>query len=357
MNKRILILGRIMITLFGVIILIMLLGIIFFPRAELPQILTEDYCAQYNIRFDTTSIERIYFDPGSILANPENFLNEDQAYLLLVKSRAKGGYPFNYDAWLNDIEKLASQPEEKRAQQIPFRLYELIMTHQQAFCQEIGEHVLAYLPEGTDLEATIYLTALDEPVPAYTHGKEIAFSLSHPLFFYAAKIHEPTGLSSFFNLALQELHHIGFSEGFEFPSLEEHIENEVVIDMLIGLQIDGMATHIEYTLSQQYPSPFEYFLYLIDKEFIVRRYIKEMNELFAIAKTKPTGEAYDDIYRQIGSLCYRRKGFYILGGYMAMTIESELGREALVQTISGGYEAFAETYNAVAGDGMKILWR
>jgi hypothetical protein len=183
------------------------------------------------------------------------------------------------------------------------------------------------------------------------------YSLSHPLFKYAALIHEPTGLSTFYNLSLQELHHRGFSNAFKWPTLEEHMENEVVIDMLVALQIDGMATYIEYKLSDTYPAPLEYFLYLVDKEFIVRRYLKQMNDLLAIAQTKPTGEAYEDIYRRISKVCYRRKGFYIVGGYMAMRIEEELGKEVLVQTIPNGWEDFAKTYNSIADEGMRISYK
>lgn len=82
-----------------------------------------------------------------------------------------------------------------------------------------------------------------------------------------------------------------------------------------------------------------------------------MNELFDQARNHPTGEAYDDIYKKIASLCYQRKGFYIVGASMAMTIENELGRAALIQTVTHGYEAFVDTYNIVADKDMKIRWR
>jgi hypothetical protein len=343
----------------GLIILCVGVGFVIFPRAELPPTLTEDHCAQYGIQFDTTSIDKLYLGPETVLAAPEKFLSEDPAYLLLGESRLKGASPFQYEAWLRKIENLASQSLEQRQEHTPFRLYTLIMAHRQSFCKEIGHSVLSYLPEGADLGVTIYLTALDEPVPAQTGSGEIAFSLSHPLFRYAALIHEPTGLSTFYNLALQELHHIGFSNVFEWPSEEEHRENEIVIDMLVGLQNDGIATYIEYELFDRYPSPFEYFLYLLDKEPVVRWYIREMNDLFAIAQTRPEpfSAAYDETYRQIGALCYRQKGFYIVGGYMAMRIEQELGREALAQTISGGYETFTEAYNKVAEEDLRIQWK
>jgi len=128
------------------------------------------------------------------------------------------------------------------------------------------------------------------------------------------------------------------------------------MDMLMALQNEGMATHISHQLNASYPSPFEWFLYVIDQKPVVRLYIDEMNELFAVAQTRPTGEAYDAIYRDIASLCYQKKGFYIVGAYMTATVETKLGREALARTVSDGYEAFVNAYNAVAEEGMKLQW-
>jgi hypothetical protein len=149
---------RIFLSLLGVILLLIIVGFFGFPRADLPTPVVEDICAEYNIRFDTTSLEKIYFDPEGILTDPEAFLDSDPAYRMLAESRVKTGAPFRFETWVKDIEKLASQTEEKRKNQKPFKLYELIMAHQQSFCQEVGPHVQAYLPEGTDLGVTIYLT-------------------------------------------------------------------------------------------------------------------------------------------------------------------------------------------------------
>ena len=346
-----------LLAILGLILALLIVGVILFPRPDLPAPASEDYCVQYGIRFDTTSIETIYNDPESILENSETFLNTDPAYQLLAESRAKGASSFRFEVWLKDIEKLASLPQEKREQKKAFKLYELIIANQESFCQEVGPHVLAYLPEGTDLSVTIFLTALDDPVPAYTKEGEIAFSLSHPLFRYTALLYEPTALSTFFNLALQELFHVGYSDTFNRPSLEELKENEIVIDMLIGLQNEGIATHIEHELSEKYPSPFEWFLYILNQKTIGQWYINRMNNLFKEAMAKPTGDAYNDIYRRIGALGYRRKGFYIVGANMAATIENELGREALSQTILDGFESFADLYNGLVEEEMRIQWK
>jgi hypothetical protein len=275
---------------------------------------------------------------------------------MLGEHRARVNDPFRLDTWLNDIQLLAARPLAEREERAPYRLYQLIMENRNSFCQGVSDHVLAYLPEGTSLEVTIYLTALEGSAPAFAADGRIVFSLSHPLFMGAAWLHEPAGLTTFYNQALHELFHIGFGSSFVPPTLEQHMENEVVIDMLIALQNEGMATYISYELNPVYPSPFEWYIYLVGREAVVRMYIHDMNELFAVAQTKPTGEAYDDIYRRIAMLGYQRKGFYIIGAYMAMTIESELGREALVQTVVDGYEAFVRTYNSVAEETMDIQW-
>ena len=149
---------------------------------------------------------------------------------------------------------------------------------------------------------------------------------------------------------------MGFASSYPWPSVEEHRQNEIVIDMLINLQNEGIATWIEYQMAEQYPSPFEWFLYLVDRDSIVSAYIADLNELFAIAQTQPTGDAYADAYRKIGAIGYNRKGFNIVGAYMAAQIERELGRDALVQTIRDGYQAFPEANNALVDEEMRIHW-
>jgi hypothetical protein len=344
------------ILLCAIALLPLLLGFTVSPRPELPPLVSEAACSQYNIRFDGTSLETIYHAPESILADPQAFLQTDPAYILLGEHRARVSDPFPFDAWLNDIQALADRPVEEREQRAPYRLYQLLMANQPSFCQEIVTTIMPYLPDEAATNVTIYLAALEGSAPAFSQDHQIAFSLSHPLFSAAQRIHEPTGVSSFFNLGLHELFHIYFGSVYPWPSLEEHMANEVIIDMLMALQNEGIATHISHQLNTRYPSPFEWFLYLVDQKPVVRLYINEINELFAVAQTQPAGAAYDAIYSDIASLCYQKKGFYVVGAHMASTIETKLGREALVQTISGGYEAFVRAYNTVAEESMQIHW-
>ena len=351
------IVARDFLILCGLIFVILAIGFVLFPEAALPEMVSEDVCERHHIQFDATSIETIYLHPEVILANPERFLQEDKAYLMFAQHRARVHDPFAYEAWFKKIEKLAAQSEESRLQKGPYRLYELIMTYRQSFCQEVAENVLTSLPEGTELDVTIYLTAHEGSAAAYTRPGEITFSLSSPLLVNTALVHETTGLSAFFNLGLHEFFHIGFANSSNPPSEEQLMNNEVVVDVLHVLQNEGMATYLSYKLAPEFPTPFEWFIYMLDREMLVRIYLNEINDILLDGSpAPPLGEDYNDLYRRIGRVGYRWNGLYIVGGYMTLKIENELGHEALVQTIDDGFYSFAETYNELANEDMKIRW-
>ena len=344
-------------VLCGLVIVVLILGIVLFPEAQLPEMVSEDICKKSSIQFDTTSIEQIYHDPESVLENPEQFLQEDAAYQMFAQHRERVNDPFSTRVWLKKIEKLAGQSEESRQQEIPYRLYEMILTSQQSFCQEIAKNVLTSLPEGTDLGVTVYLTAHEGSAAAFTNQGRIAFSLSHPLLANTAFVHESTGLSAFFNLAMHEFFHIGFANRSVHPTEEQLMNNEIVVDVLHVLQNEGMATYLSYKLVPEYPTPFEWFTYLLDHKMIVRMYLNQINDILLDGSpAPPLGEEYNELYRRVGRVGYRWKGLYIVGGYMAMTIENELGHDALVQTVEDGFYSFAETYNALVDEDLQILW-
>jgi hypothetical protein len=89
----------------------------------------------------------------------------------------------------------------------------------------------------------------------------------------------------------------------------------------------------------------------------VRFYLNRINDILLDGSpAPPLGEEYNQLYRRIARVGYRWNGLYILGGYMAMTIENELGHEALVQTIEDGFYSFAETYNSLVDEDMQVRW-
>lgn len=348
-------LKKIAILLLLPLLLLLIYAFVAFPRPDLSvQVVGQDHCARYGIQFDSRSFERVYTAPQDILQDADTFRAQDRATSLLAEHRQRVNDPFDEADWIKKLEGIAKLSQQGRERQLPFTMYKRFIETRQSFCQQVAPWVLSHLPQGTNISATIYLTALEHPAPAYAHSREIVISLSHPLFVGASTLHLDTGLSTIYNILAHELFHIGYWEDFGV-STEEHRQNEVVIDMLIALQNEGLATYVSYLLTENYPAPFEWSYYFVDSEVVVRRYIGQLNELLEIAETKPVGTAYEDIYRRIGSFGYRRNGFYIVGAYLAKTIEAQLGREALIQTVgSGGFYSFVRVYNSIAEEGMKL---
>ncbi len=51
----------------------------------------------------------------------------------------------------------------------------------------------------------------------------------------------------------------------------------------------------------------------------------------------------------------KQRGYYVVGAHMARTIDTTLGRPALVQTVVQGPRTFVSTYNEIATEGMEVV--
>ena len=49
-----------------------------------------------------------------------------------------------------------------------------------------------------------------------------------------------------------------------------------------------------------------------------------------------------------------RRGYYIVGAMMAMTIDAELGRDELIRTLAVGPVSFVQLYNSLVSDDRKV---
>jgi len=350
-------LKRILLGIFGTLLVIIVILFALYPQPKLQAEATnEDYCSKYGVVFDALSIEAIYSNPGDVLHAGEQFRSSDPAYLLFSLDRKRLDKPFPMERWERTLERLASWSMDKRKQQLPYRIYQGFEAQKQTFCKNVIPFIQSYLPDETDVSATVYFTALENAAAGISAFSDIAYSLSHRLVATAARIHQGSGTTTVFNLLGHELVHIGYSAYNHLSEIseEEWRKNEIVIDILHPTQNEGLATYVSYQLTDKYPIPLEWDLYLIKNKLVVKWYIKRLNNLLALAGTPAGTEAYNDAYHRIGDFGYNKKGFYIVGAHMAKTIEEQLGRDALVKTVVDGFYAFAEKYNSVVEDDMKI---
>jgi hypothetical protein len=211
-------------------------------------------------------------------------------------------------------------------------------------------HVLSHLPAGTELDAKVYLTALDHPTSGLAHRHSVVLSLSHPLFHYAETLFGQ-GAESAGNVLVHELTHSAYEHSW-FLRTEPTLENGNLQWLIDELQNEGLATYVAYQVQDQYPSPLDTVYMRMDSALWVRTLVARLNRLWAKADAlEPAAFA-----RKVAGVWDGRKQANILGGYMARTIDERLGRDALAATVAEGPIAFIRAYNAAADEGMRIAF-
>jgi hypothetical protein len=154
--------------------------------------------------------------------------------------------------------------------------------------------------------------------------------------------------SKLLNILGHEVFHIGYFE-CQPRQTEVWSDNYVLQVVLTTLQNDGMAVYTQQQLSALYPAPAEIDLLLLDSRLAVRFLLKRVNGLLQEAEALREEDAMTTAFTGMN-----QRALYVVGAHMARVIDEELGRDALVETVSQGPRSFIETYNSVADRGMEV---
>jgi tetratricopeptide (TPR) repeat protein len=119
--------------------------------------------------------------------------------------------------------------------------------------------------------------------------------------------------------------------------------------ILVTLQNDGIAVFLQHELQDLYPAPLEIELLLLDSKLAVKYLMGRVNKLLQSASSLDEDTSMQQAFSGLN-----QPALYVVGAYMADTIDDELGREALAQTVATGPRSFIRAYNSVAEEGMKL---
>jgi len=143
------------------------------------------------------------------------------------------------------------------------------------------------------------------------------------------------------NTMVHELFHVGYSYCREHWETEN--EDEVLLDILENIHIEGVCTYIGYKAQHIFPAPDEKDYQMLDDPEEVKRHLKEVNNV--ISKIDKISE------EELHKLCWDKgvidRSFYITGANMCRVIEEKAGKKELTQTLLNGPKNFFETYNSL----------
>jgi hypothetical protein len=339
MEKRI-ILAFLAGILFAVLVAAVLgLFWVFLPTDLPAETTRKDVCTKCGIDFDLSSITYIYQNPEKIIEDTSLFWTEDSAYKLVAMGPQHRGKSLPPEGWINHINNVLTLSDKEREEEKPLARSVEIIEHADTFCQNALPVISSLLPDEADLSTTIYLTAFNDPSYFVFRGNLVMktdWSTS-------------TGsITEFFNILSHELFHIGY---FDFQPYQTEVWSDFYPTkvLLTVLQNDGLAVYTQYLLSSLYPGRAEIDFLIIKNSFLVKILINRVNGLLQETDVLSINEA---VLRAFTGK--NQRALYMVGAYMAQTIDENLGREALVETVRKGPRSFITTYNTVAKDGMEI---
>jgi len=308
--------------------------------SELPEPTAETgACARYGISFDSSSVEAIFTRPEEIVGDPAAFWAADPAYGRVAQAPIYRGADTPPEGWEREIEKVERMPADERLEHAAYLRSQEIMAHRETFCAQALPLLRSLLPERADLSSTVYLSAFNNP-GCFAYRSDVVMITDSAVWLNKT--------SAFFNILGHELFHIGYFNHQPFQT-EAWPESYPLRVILTTLQNDGLAVYAQHELAATYAMPLEIDQMLLDSGPAVSLLIGRVNRLLDQADTLPEAEAMAAAYDGAN-----RTALYVVGAHMARTIDRELGRGALADTVAAGPRSFIRAYNRLADEGQRI---
>jgi hypothetical protein len=295
--------------------------------------------SQSMIRFDDSSIEKIILHPEDVLANPEAFWASDSAYQLVKLWHQRVSFPIPMEQWKGWMQSFKNLPVEDREKNSQFIAAKTTLNKGKEFNEKAIPYICSFLPKDCpNISTTIYFT---------TAIMASGFQSGNSIVIYGANADKD-------NLLIHELFHQGFDK-CKPKRIEGSSRDSVIYQIYNDLQNEGMATYVGYKGLNKFPRcrtdmlKDDYKLFENHEE--INALLIEMNELFKKAFTLGEKEFKDALW-QVGST---DRAYYVVGCYMAKTIDEKLGRDALNETISKGPQSFLLAYNSLVDKKLLVF--
>jgi hypothetical protein len=299
-------------------------------------------CTDANLVFSTATLESLLNEPEKILADEAAFWDKEPAQHYTRLWAEAVDYQIDYEKWRASVKSLADLPEKERSRHSLYQLTERIVDGRQRFLESALPFICSYLPAGANLDVSVYFTA---HIPARSFLREgIVINVSAPYWHGNS--------DNILNNLIHEIWHVGYAKNRDLRS-EEVSTDTVRYDMLDTLQNEGTATYVGYQADDIFHAPDEKDYRLLENATEVSRLLAVVNHLFAQVDVLSA----DELNRLTWQRGVIERAYYIVGAYMAQTIEDALGRQALVDTVAAGPVSFVRSYNSLVDAGREIVFQ
>ena len=303
---------------------------------------TIDICNS-SVNFNISSVESIILHPEVILQDIDEFWATDTAYIAAKEWHEGSGVDIPFKDWEYVINYHAEIDVEKRTKDPTFIMAKELQEKESLFNSKAIEHICSFLPASTlGFNRSVYFTA-------YTLSW--AFASGDVAVVNINSTHFEDEQGKILNTMIHEIYHVGYRSNvlYQTDIPMESSGHEEIIHTLLN---EGLASYVSYAADSLFPYKIPTVDYVkLEDEKEIRRLHKELNRFFISSENMLESEM-DSISWELGIM---QRAYYVVGSFMAKTIDEKLGREALVSLIRKGPSSFINTYNSIAPDDLKIV--
>ncbi|MCW4011912.1 MAG: hypothetical protein NWF07_02850 [Candidatus Bathyarchaeota archaeon] len=236
------------------------------------------------------------------------------------------------DFWLERLNKSTRDGYYENVQ----RCLEYVNDHLSDFTDAFHE-LEAYIPPGIDLPTTLFLT-VGYDIGIVSEGCAY-LNLGHSLFHMNKR--------ELLYFAMHELHHVAYTHYqpiYSFDDVKTRGDLHKVIKY--STHLEGLAVYAPYDRRRR-ENGFSHSDYLsLNDEEKTHRLVKNYFDTLNAAASEPDKALAAEDWAILDLMSGEDRLWYVVGAYMAETIDRHLGRASLVSTIEKGYDSFFETYGA-----------
>lgn len=304
-------------------------------------------CLNSIVTLDISSLESVLLRTQTILDKPDEFWKNDGAYDLAKKWHDINKISVDtlnyYNNWIKSLEEINNLSEEQKQNHASFKLMNEIIQKKEVFDIYALPHLCSFLPmNDINLNTTVYLTAYTLPWAFMTHSN-IVLNVLHPHY-------EGKDANDFMNTTVHEVFHIGYGKNRKNRKETKTLSPRIYA-ILDSFHNEGLATYVGYKAQYFFPANDEEDYIMLEDINEVKRLLTMLNDLFKETNTLTDNELNSKAW-DIGTT---QRAYYVVGAYMAKTIDEDLGRESLIETIEQGPIYFISTYNKLVEPEMQVI--
>lgn len=312
-------------------------------------------CSTHQPKVSTIDDIKIFFNDSAaryVLKNPANALYKErdsiwrifEGYRITLIWHKESSFPVTWDIWEKGLNKFINKDTSLIRKSI--ELSDNLKLLEEREHDKIVQHISAYLPKKTVMNAYVYFVAFTVPYAFCVEKNKIGIDITGDEWHFNSEC--------LLNTTIHEIYHIGFrfnSPDNKYRETDPFNKETFIRFNYAYLQSEGMATYVGYKALNLFPSSYKHDdYYLIEDDKKVKTAISQVNSIIKRAETLPI----DSLNKEAWNIGVEERAYYVAGACIAGKIEEKYGNEYLADLVKKGSIQFVKEYNAIVSDDYKI---